>query len=237
MSPTHLGEQDASSAPSSRFHRHAEEPGVSGAAKQAAPLRLSDDRVLPGLVLRLRAARRVRPRLHGHQGLRQHQRRPAARARAVRDDVRHHRSLRAVRQPGTRPARRGHPHRRWKARHHDITPGRRRRNRRQPRRQHRHLRAVRRHHAVRRDPGEPARTRPPASSSPAGARSPARRTASRSPATTCRRPASSASPAPSPSTATTASCTPSASWSPGWSRCCWSPNCCATPASSRWPTC
>ena len=39
------------------------------------------------------------------------------------------------------------------------------------------------------------------------------------------------------STATTASSTRSASWSPGWSRCCWSPSCCATPASSRWPTC
>ena len=49
--------------------------------------------------------------------------------------------------------------------------------------------------------------------------------------------ASSASQAPSPSTATTASCTRSASWSPGSSRCCWSPNCCATQANSRWPTC
>ncbi len=38
-------------------------------------------------------------------------------------------------------------------------------------------------------------------------------------------------------TATTASCTPSASSSPGWWPCCWSRNCCATPADSRWPTC
>ena len=49
--------------------------------------------------------------------------------------------------------------------------------------------------------------------------------------------ASSASPGPSRSTATTASCTRSASSSPGWWPCCWSPSCCATPASSRWPTC
>ena len=48
---------------------------------------------------------------------------------------------------------------------------------------------------------------------------------------------SSASPASSPCTATTASCTRSASSSPGWWRCCWWPSCCATRASTRWPTC
>ena len=29
----------------------------------------------------------------------------------------------------------------------------------------------------------------------------------------------------------------SASSSPGWWRCCWSPSRCATPRSTRWPTC
>ena len=95
---------------------------------------------------------------------------------------------------------------------------------------------VRRRHD-RRVSGRPATTRPPPTSTPAAAPSPAARTASRSPATTCRPRPSSASPAPSRSTATTASSTRSASWWPGWSPCCWSPSCCATPAGTRWPTC
>ena len=97
--------------------------------------------------------------------------------------------------------------------------------------------AVRRRHDDRRDPGQQEERHRRRVLHRRARHSPDRRTASRSPVTTCRRPASSASPGPSPSTATTASCTPSASWSPGWSRCCWWPNCCATQASSRWLTC
>ena len=64
-----------------------------------------------------------------------------------------------------------------------------------------------------------------------------RRTARRSRATTCRRHRSSASAARSRSTATTGSSTRSDSSWPGSSPCCSSPSCCATRASSRWPTC
>ena len=62
------------------------------------------------------------------------------------------------------------------------------RHRRQPRRQHRHLRGVRRRDAGHRLSAPRATTRRRPTSTPAAAPSPARRTASPSPATTCRRP-------------------------------------------------
>ena len=194
-------------------------------------------RVLPDLVLHLRPARRVRPRLHGHQGVGQHQRRPAHRPWPVPDDVRHHRPLRPVRQPGTRPARRGDPRRARRrcgmtitSSPHGSTVG-------NPVANIGIFALFVVDHAVHRDPRQQEERHRRRVLHRRARASPGRRTASRSPATTCRPPASSASRAPSRSTATTASSTPSASWSPGWSRCCWSPNCCATQANSRWPTC
>ena len=100
----------------------------------------------------------VRPRLHVDQGVRQHQRRPALRAAAVRLDVRHHHDLRALGRPALRPRRRGASRARSKGatseRRHPRGAAR-RHQRRQPRRQHRDLRAVRHRHPGHRDPGLP----------------------------------------------------------------------------------
>ena len=155
--------------------------------------------------------------------------------RPVRDDLPHHRPLRAVRQPRTRPARRGHPRR--AGRRHPMTTLL----------------------AADSTVGNPianiaifaafvvitmfvviraSRNNKSAAEFFTGGRAfsgPQNGIAIAG--DYLRRQASSASPARSRSTATTASSTPSASWWPGWSLCCWWPNCCATPANSRWPTC
>ena len=138
-----------------------------------------------------------------------------------------HDAVRPARQQEPRPARREDP----------ATRSRETASEQQPGAQHQHLRRLRRWSPWSSCSGPAATPRPRPTTTPPAAPSPARRTASRSRATTCPPRRSSASPAPSRSTATTASCTPSASWWRGWSRCCWSPSCCATPASTRWATC
>ena len=79
--------------------------GVPGAAAHAAALRLPRHGRLPRLVPALRPAGRLRPRLHGHQAARQHQRRLRAGAAAVRLDLRHRVRLLALRgrSTSTRP--------------------------------------------------------------------------------------------------------------------------------------
>ena len=111
MSPTHLGEQDASSAHRAAFIETQKSPEFQELRSRlrrfvfpmtAFFLVWYAIYVLLGAFAHDFMATKV---------IGQHQRRLGDRARAVRDDVPHHRSLRAVRQPGTRPARRGHPHR------------------------------------------------------------------------------------------------------------------------------
>ncbi|CAA9330304.1 MAG: FIG00525068: membrane protein, partial [uncultured Frankineae bacterium] len=83
--------------------RDAGERGVPGPA-QALP-RVGHPRDHRGarLVLRLRGPRRVRPRLHGPEADRQHQRRAGPRAAAVRVDLRRDRRLHPARRQGPRP--------------------------------------------------------------------------------------------------------------------------------------
>src|SRR6478609_2305865 len=86
-----------------------EQRRVPGAPAPVPSLRVPDDRPLPRLVLPVRAARGLRARLHGDQGLGQHHRRAAPRAGAVRLDLHHHDGLRALGQQQAGPRGRAPP--------------------------------------------------------------------------------------------------------------------------------
>ena len=101
-------EQRRSRADRGRIPRPAVHFGVPGAAQEVPRVRLPDDRLLPRLVLPLRPALDLRPRLHGPAGRQaRHHRRAALRPGPVRHDLRDHDHLRPLGQQPARPAGRG----------------------------------------------------------------------------------------------------------------------------------
>src|SRR4029453_15992981 len=84
-------------------------PRLPTPAPRAPGLRVPGPRRLPRLVLRVRAARHLRARLHVDARVRQHQRRDAPRPRAGRHHLRGDHVVRALREQAARPARHRDP--------------------------------------------------------------------------------------------------------------------------------